>query len=94
MLAKEKAEFELHRIRNQALDIVKSYEQVNWDEIYHCVRATEFKYMEKYFVKQIKFLKARIPEMRNILTQDLGIKQTELFASDSQKHPKNQNREN
>lgn len=94
LLAKEKAEFELYQIRNKALDIVKSYEQVNWDEIHTWVRATEFKYLEQYFVKQIKFLRARIPEMRNILTQDLGIKQTELLFSDSQKQPKNQNHEN
>jgi hypothetical protein len=94
LLAKDKAEFELHRIRNQAMEVVKSYEQVDWDEIYSGVRATEFKSLEKYFVKQIKFLKARILEMRNILTQDLGIKQAELLLSDPQKNVKNQNHEN
>lgn len=94
LVAKDKAELDLHRIRNQALDFVKGYEQVDWNEIHYYVRATEFKYLEKYFVKQIKFLKARIPEMRNILTQNLGIKQTELFASDPQKNLKNQSHEN
>lgn len=94
LLAKGKAEFELHRIRSQALEVVKNYEQVDWDEIYSGVRATEFKSLEKYFMKQIKFLKARIPEMRNILTQDLGIRQSDFFSSDPQKNVKNQNHEN
>lgn len=93
LLSKDKAELELHRIRNQALDIVKSYEQINWDEVYSFVRVKEVTSLEKYFEKQIKFLKARIPEMRNILTQDLGIKQKDFF-SDLQKHLKNQSHEN
>lgn len=93
LLSKDKTELELHRIRNQALDIVKSYEQINWDEVYSCVRVKEVTSLEKYFEKQIKFLKARIPEMRNILTQDLGIKQKDFF-SDLQKHLKNQSHEN
>lgn len=93
LLAKDKAEFELHRIRHQALDFVKHYEQINWDEVYSCVRAADLISLEKYFVRQIAFLKARIPEMRNILTQDLGIKQKDFF-SDSPKNLKNQNHEN
>jgi hypothetical protein len=94
LLAKDKAELALHRIRNEALEVVKSYEKIDWDEIYRGVRAKEFKSLEKYFVKQINFLKARIPEMRNILTQDLGIKQAELLLSDLQKNLKNHNHEN
>lgn len=92
LLAKDKTEFELHRIRSRALEFVKNYERINWDEVYGCVRAKEFKVLEKYFEKQIKFLKARIPEMQNILTQCLGIKQKDLF-SDPQKNVKNQNHE-
>jgi hypothetical protein len=94
LLAKDKTEFELHRIRNQALEVVETYENVDWDEIYSFVRAAEFKYLEKYFVRQIKFLQARIPEMRNILIQDLGIKQTELLLNDPQKKLKNPRHEN
>lgn len=93
LAAKDKSEIELHRIRNQADDIIDSYRNLDWNEIYYCVRAAELKFLEKYFVKQINFLKARIPEMRNILTQDLGIKQKDFF-SDSQKTVKNQNHEN
>lgn len=94
LLAKDKTEIDLHRIRNQALDIVKSYENINWDEIYSDVRAKEFKILDSYFVRQINFLKARIPEMRTILTHNLGIKQTELFTSDIKNNVKNQNHEN
>lgn len=93
LLVKDKTEFELHRIRSRALEVVKKYEKINWDEVYSCVRAKEFKILEKYFEKQIKFLKARIPEMQNILTQCLGIKQKDLFF-DPQKNLKNQNHEN
>lgn len=93
LFAKDKAEFELHRIRHQALEFVKRYEQIDWDEVSNCVRVAEFKSLEKYFLKQIAFLKARIPEMRSILTQDLGIRQKDFF-SDPQKNLKNQNHEN
>ena len=88
LFARDKAEIELHRIRNQALEIVKSYEQIEWDGVYNYVRAKEFKILEKYFLKQISFLKNRVAEMRNILTQDLGIKQIDFFSSDIQKKPK------
>lgn len=94
LVARDKTEFELHRIRNQALDLVEGYEKIDWDEIYDCIRAREFRCLEKYSVKQINFLKARIPEMRDILTQDLGIKQVELSLFDPPQNLKNQNHEN
>lgn len=74
--------------------IARDYDSINWDEVSHCVRATEVKFLERYFVKQINFLKARIPEMRNILTQDLGIRQSDFFSSNPEKNAKNQNHEN
>lgn len=93
LLARGKSELELHRIRHQAMDIVRSYAEINWDEVSDCVRVTEEgKCMKLYFDKQIHFLKARIPEMRDLLTKDLGIKQAELFDS-LQKNVKNQNHE-
>ncbi|MES2672918.1 MAG: HipA family kinase [Pseudomonadota bacterium] len=94
LVAKNKTELDLHRIRNQALAFVRGYESINWEEVSHCVRATEVKFLERYFVKQINFLKARIPEMQNILTQDLGIRQSDFFSSNPEKNAKNQNHEN
>lgn len=94
LLARDKTEIDLYRIRNQAAKVVEDYESIDWDEVYAQVRATEVTCLEKYFVKQIAFLKARIPEMRNILTQDLGIRQIEIFSSEPQQQAKNQNHEN
>lgn len=94
LLARDKTEIDLYRIRNQAVKVVEAYENIDWDEVYTQVRVAEVTCLEKYFEKQIAFLKARIPEMRNILTQDLGIKQTEFLLSDHQRSAKNQNYEN
>ncbi len=91
ILARGKSELELHRIRHHAMKVVEGYEQIDWDEVYDCLRVKkEGRCMKLYFDKQIHFLKARMPEMHNILTQDLGIKQAELFSA-VHKNVKNQN---
>ncbi|ACE85854.1 HipA family kinase [Cellvibrio japonicus] len=64
LLARGKSEFDLYRIRQQAVDIIEAYKKIDWHEVYDDVRIKEEgKCMKPYFDKHIHFLKARIPEM-------------------------------
>jgi hypothetical protein len=86
--AKNRSEFELYKIREDAMKIVDEYMEINWDEIYELLRIDEISGAKNYFMKYINFLRARLPEMRNILTQDLGIKQAEFAFKKLTEEPK------
>lgn len=81
LVARDKSEFELFKVREDAMQIVNEYETLDWHEIYTYLRTEDVPQTKQYFAKYINFLKARIPEMRSILSQDLGIKQTEISFS-------------
>lgn len=88
LAAKDKSEFELFKVREDAMKMVDEYKSLNWNEIYTYLRTEELPQTKQYFMKYINFLKARIPEMRSILSQDIGIKQTEFPFRTETKQPK------
>jgi hypothetical protein len=94
LAAREKSEFELVRIREQAMKIIQEYELLDWQEIYELILAKDFPYLRIYFEKYIRFLQNRTPEMRKILTLVLGIKQNEFTFDARRKNLKNQNYDN
>ena len=79
--AKGKTEFELFKIRDDAMRIVGDYKLIDWDQIYIYLNISTIPSARFFFDKYVSFLKERLLEFRNILTLDLQIKQSELFLN-------------
>ena len=78
LIAREKSEHELYRIREEVMRFAEAFLAIDWAEIKELVREPELSETQKYFESHMTFLQNRAPHMRNILSQDLGIKQTDI----------------
>lgn len=85
LAARNKSEFELFKLRNEAMKIVAEVEQLDWDEIYAHLNADVLPSANRYFDKYMYFLKQRLPELRTIISEDLQIKQSEFAFSHLEK---------
>ena len=70
-----KLEIDLHRIRRQAMDIIRQYEQINWDKISDIVDPDQIQGSSMYFERYIRFLQERLQSMEGMLNGCLEIKQ-------------------
>lgn len=84
-LAEDLSEFERHKLKQQAVQIVEQYEAIDWNEILDLVRPGVLPTSEKFYRKHIKFLQQRIAHLPDIISESLGIKQGELELEDTNK---------
>ncbi|MEX0740809.1 MAG: HipA family kinase [Pseudohongiella sp.] len=80
VLSDGKTEFELHKIRREALVVVEQLKSINWDEVleFVCPADVATTGIGSHFEKYMSFLRQRIERMPDILTQSLGIKQLNM----------------
>lgn len=85
LIARNKSEFELFKLRNEAMKLLVEFESINWDDIYARLNAEVLPSANRYFDKYMYFLQQRLPELRMIISEDLQIRQSEFAFSHSEK---------
>ena len=78
VLSGPKSEHERWRMRNQAMQRVHQFEQIEWDRVLDLLRPNDLPGSESHYVRYINFLRDRIPAMHDIITASIGIRQTQL----------------
>lgn len=78
MLSRSKSEFELWKLRDNAMKRVEQYKKINWDQVMELLRMDNLPGSEIYYARYIDFLRNRIPAMRGIITTTIGIQQRQL----------------
>ena len=81
LLAEDKSEIELHRIRNQMMGLVENLKELDWNEIRVSVRHQDITEIRRPIDKYAAFLRSRLDVMHTILTEELGIKQKSIKLS-------------
>lgn len=80
-----KSEFELFKLRNDAMKFIEELRVIDWNAIFRCLNVHMLQSAVNFFDKYIYFLKRRLPELRTIISQDLQIKQSEFSFNRSDK---------
>ena len=81
-----KSEHELYQIREKLLLLAEQYEGIDWDDIKRLVRFSDLPGSEKYFDSYISRLRERSSNIKQILTQELEIKQLSMNFKISKKN--------
>lgn len=82
VLSQSKSEFELWRLRDDAMRRVDQYRKIDWDKVVELLRMDNLPGSEIYYARYIDFLRKRLPAMHDIITTSLGIQQKYLGLED------------
>lgn len=80
LLSDGETEFDLHKLRRDALAVVERFKGIDWNEVRQFVLIADVATtgLGGYYERHIDFLQKRIEYMPDILTQSLGIRQLNM----------------